>query len=355
LSPQPQNPIWTIRPYHPGDEHELVALFQRVFGRAITEAHWQWKLKQLPSPVENVWLAVHHGNPIFQYAGIPVRYYLPQGEKTVMVGVDTMTAPEFRRQGLLTTVGLFAYNTWREAGIPFVLGLRNERWGSRLSALGWETLFPLQWLIRPLRPETLLARRLRLSAFSRLTPLGTVWNNVWDRQTQPDPTVAIRSIDQAGPEFDLLWQSCLADTQVSVIRDRTWVNWRYLRAPLFDYQVLLAERSGQPVGYSVYRVQETQGRNLGFIAELLTGRADVRARNTLISQTLRSLRAKGAEAAITLAVPGTWMHQALRRAGFLFSWGSFTVHFVPLAPNLPMPILRDPQSWNMAGGDFDAI
>ena len=70
-----------MRPYQPGDERDLVALFQRVFGRPLTETHWRWKLKQLPSPVENVWLAVaQNGNPIFQYAGIPVRYHLPIGE-----------------------------------------------------------------------------------------------------------------------------------------------------------------------------------------------------------------------------------------------------------------------------------
>jgi hypothetical protein len=49
------------------------------------------------------------------------------------------------------------------------------------------------------------------------------------------------------------------------------------------------------------------------------------------------------------------MYQTFRRAGFLFSWGSFTVQFVPLAPDLPSNILRNPQSWNMAGGDFDVI
>src|SRR5262245_55554492 len=49
LSIQPPNPTWTMRPYHPGDERDLVVLFQRVFGRPITEAHWRWKLKQLPS------------------------------------------------------------------------------------------------------------------------------------------------------------------------------------------------------------------------------------------------------------------------------------------------------------------
>ncbi|SRR5712692_1001645 len=356
LSTQPQNPSWTIRTYRPGDERELIALFQRVFGRSMTEAHWQWKLKQLPSPVANVWMAVDEcDKPIFHSAGIPLRYRLPTGEKIAMVSVDTMTAPEFRRRGLLTQVGRVMYDTYRAAGIPFVIGLINEQWGSRAPTLGWEELCPLQWMIRPLRPEAILARRVRLPALARFTPAGAVWNRWWDRHMQMDATVQIRRVAQAGKEFDILWQTCSADAQVSIVRDSAWVNWRYLTAPSFEYRVLLAERSGQPVGYTAYRLEETAGRKLGFIAELLTTRTDVKGYSTLIGQTVNQLRAEGAEAAITLAIPTTWISHAFRRAGFLFSWGSFSVQLVPLDPNLPMDTVRNPQSWFMAGGDFDSI
>ena len=186
-----------------------------------------------------------------------------------MIGVDTMTAPECRRQGMLTAIARFAYDTWRKAGIPFVLGLPNEQWGSRTDALGWKALFPLQWLVRPLQPVALLARRLGISALSQLPFLDAVWNRWWDRNIQPDETVHTRQVDRAGAEFDVLWQTCRADRQISAIRDSVWVNWRYVKAPTFAYRVLLAERWGQPVGYCAYRLQETAGRKLGFIAELL--------------------------------------------------------------------------------------
>src|SRR5262245_5142496 len=245
-------PAWTIRAYQPGDERALAALFERVFGRPIGEAHWRWKLKQLPSPVENVWLAVHDGAPIFQYAAIPTRYRLPEGEATAMVSVDTMTAPEFQRRGLLSTIGRHAYEAWRAAGIPFVIGLPNERWGSRASALGWQPLFSLQWLVRPLRPEALLARRMGLPALARLTPLGALWNGLASTRAQMDRSIRVHPIDRAGPELDRLWRRCAADTPFSVVRDSAWVNWRYLDAPSLGYRVLLAERNGGPAGYAAY-------------------------------------------------------------------------------------------------------
>jgi hypothetical protein len=272
------------------------------------------------------------------------------------VSVDTMTDPDFRRRGLLTEVGEWTYAAWRDAGVPFVLGLPNQQWGSRTGALGWELLFPLHWLIRPLRPEAVLARRLRLPALSRLAAVGALWNSFWDRTLQPDATVQIRRVDRAGPEIDRLWRACLADAQLSVVRDSAWVNWRYLTAPSLNYHILLAERAGQPVGYLAYRLEENDGRTWGYIAELQAPQADAKARGALIGQATARMRAAGAEVALTLAVPGTWMYHAFRRAGFIWRRrGFFTVQVVPLDPSLPMDLLRDPQNWNVAGGDFDVI
>jgi hypothetical protein len=357
MSMQIPKVTWAIRPYRPGDERALVALFERVFGRSISETHWRWKLKQPPAPIEieNVWLAVDGDTPIFQYAGIPTRYRLPAGETTAMVSVDTMTAPEFQRRGLLSVVGRVVYDTWRAAGVPFVIGLPNQRWGSRSGALGWQPLFPLQWLVRPLRPEAILARRLKRPALASLAWLGVAWNSFWILWQPRDAAFVTRSVERAGPEFDQLWQRCSADTPVSVVRDQAWVNWRYLDAPALGYHVLLAERDGQPVGYAAYRVEAHAAGVAGFVAELFAASADAPARRTLIAETLAALRAAGADNAVTLAVPGSPLERDLRGAGFLYSRGAFGVQIVPLDPALPLDLLRDPQSWNLAGGDFDVI
>jgi predicted N-acetyltransferase YhbS len=355
MDTQTEVATWTIRAYRPGDEDALVALFERVFGRSVSVAHWRWKLKQPPSPVENVWLAVHGDAPIFHYAGIPTRYCLPRGEATAMVSVDTMTAPEFQRRGLLSRVGRHVYDAWRAAGVPFVIGLPNERWGSRASALGWEPLFMLQWLVRPLRPEAILARRTRIRALARLTPVGALWNGVWNSRLRRDATISVRRVERAGNEFDALWERCGAEAPVSVVRDSAWVNWRYLDVPSRAYRVLLAERAGQPLGYLAYRVEESPGGRAGVIAELYAGRDDAAARRALIRAAIDELRAAGAESAATLAIPDAPLYHDLARAGFLRRRGAFSVQIVPLDPALPMDVLRDPRNWSVAGGDFDVV
>jgi hypothetical protein len=213
----------------------------------------------------------------------------------------------------------------------------------------------LEWLVRPLRPEALLARRLKLPFLARFTFLGALWSWFWSRQTEVDHMVEVHQVSQAGPEFDALWQTLASDGLVSAVRDSAWVNWRYLTAPAYDYRVLLAERAGQPAGYAVYRLEEADGRQVGFIAELATPVAEATARHALINEVISRLRATRAETAVTLAVPDTQLYDAWRQAGFVPGRGAFTVQMVPLASMLPMDQLRQASKWFLAGGDFDVI
>ena len=351
----PPPPAWTLRPYQTGDEYELVELFQQVFGKTITPEYWRWKLKHRTTPVENVWVAVHGQQPVFHYAGIPVQMCLPGGQQTVMVAVDAMTDPAFRRQGLLSAGARVSHSIWQDAGIPFVLGLPNEQYGSRTAFLGWQSLFPLKWLIRPLHPERTLARRLHWAPLSQLPLLSYAWNWVWDSQMQVDKQVHIRSIRRAGQECDIVWQRCQTEATITVIRDSAWLNWRYLSAPGFDYQLLIAERDGQPLGYLVYRIQKNTLNTFGFIADLVTKRSEQSVRHALLTHALQHLRTQGVEAVATLAVPHTWLYRVFRQAGFLLSWGSFDVSLIPLQPALPLKTLHTAHNWHVSGGDFDIL
>lgn len=342
-----------IRAYRPGDETALVALFERAFGRPITPAHWLWKLKGLPAPAENVWLFEDEGEIIFHYAAIPVRYQLPAGTVSVMVSVDTMADPGRRRKGLLTQVGRFCYDFWREQGVAFVIGLPNEQWGSRAKALGWQPLFPLQWFYYPLRPEALLGQKLRLPFLARFAFLGRLWRRGWPGR--PNPTLTIRPVTEAIPAFDQLWQACAPHIPISPIRDRQWLDWRYFRSPSFDYQLLVAWRGAVPAGYIAYRLAEQDGRKVGFIAELLTRPDDRQAQQALIAQSVLEMVPAGVESLVSLIMPGSWAALAFRSAGFLLPRHSFQVQIVPLSPHLSLPTLQQPANWHLMGGDFDVI
>ncbi len=343
-----------IRPWRDGDEIRLTGLFQRAFGRPISTDHWRWKLRPRTHPFENVWIAFNGDEPVFQYAGIPIRFKLDNTEVAAVVSVDTMTAPEFRRRGLLTRVAGQAYCAWRNAGTAFVIGLPNENWGSRARALGWKPLFPLQWLVRPLRPEVILRWRLGWPAAERLSLLGTVWNAMFARRLRPSPDIRVTAVSEASRDFDQIWDGARSSSDFSTVRDRSWIDWRFLASPSRRYEVSIARRGDQPCGYVCHSLLQSGARKSGYLAEFLCAASDDETRTSLLAHLLARLNESGAESVHALAIPGTTEFSCLRAAGFI-PRESFGVEIVPLRADLPLDRLRDPSRWHLTGADFDVV
>jgi len=352
--PAADSSLPAIRPCRAGDEAGVRDLFYTSIGRRVGEEHWRWKLQGQPSTVDNAWLATCAGRPIFHYAGIPRRFSLRQTEVNAMLAVDAMTAPEFRHRGLLTRAVPEIHANWRERGIAFVLGLPNDQWGSRTRALGWQPLFPLQWLIRPLRPEALLASKLSLPFLKQLSATGAGWNRYLQGRLQPDAAVWMEEVASAGEDFDRLWEVCKADANLSTVRDRAWIDWRYLASPSRNYLVTLARRAGEPVGYCAYCLVESGNRTSAVLAEILAACNDGSVRDALLHSLTETLLATKAETLATLAIPGSAHFHWLRRAGF-FPRRAFSVELIPLAADLPMDAMRSVANWNLCGADFDVV
>jgi hypothetical protein len=188
----------------------------------------------------------------------------------------------------------------------------------------------------------------------RLTAASTLWNGVVARIPRRDSGVQTELVTQAGNEFDRLWDRCRANAKFAVIRDRAWVQWRFLDCPSRRYRVLLATRNRVPVGYCAYSVHETEGRPRALLAELAAPLEDRAARRTLLADLLQDLLAVGAEQVSSLAIPGSPIYRELRAAGF-FPGPAFSVQMVPLTGSLPVEEMRCAANWDLSGAAFDVI
>jgi GNAT superfamily N-acetyltransferase len=348
------DPQWSIRPYRPGDERGLAALWTATFGKPMTEEHWRWKLQGRPSAIDNVGIAVAADDrPIAQFGGIPCPARVLGAPRDVMIGVDVMTAPGFRNQGVFTATARSALQRWREAGVALVLGLANDRWRRRADALGYERLFPLRRFVRILRADRVLARRLGIP-LPRPPRLARWWQGARERSRPTDPALVLRSMGAPTAAFDSLWQKVGGEGAITLVRDRAWVMWRYTECPLRVYQLLLAERAGVPAGYAVFSVVRDPRTTYVTVPEVFAP-GDPEAFRALVQESVARAQREDADTVVTFAVPGSAAACAFRAAGFRMRRSGWSLEVNRLDPAIPASALRDPAAWWVSAGDFDVI
>jgi hypothetical protein len=358
-------PSWTVRPYEPGDETQLVELYARVFGRPRPVEVWRWKLQGRPAPYPTVWVAAtSEGRIAGQYGGIPLGLQIGGQVYPAVHAVEAMTDPAFRRQGMLTRLGEAAHGGWAAAGQVAVLGLPNDQWGTRNYALGYRPLFPLAWLRFPLHAERAVARTAQIPRplAGPVAALGAAGSGVWRglargamRRQMGGAAGAVEDVTGPDPALDRLWARAAPHYPHLVVRDSGWVDWRFLRAATGAYRVLLARAGGEPVAYLAYRLVESLERVTGYLADVFMTPDGAAGAAALLDAALRDLAGRGAATVLTTGVPGSALYGLLRACGFWPMRHGFQFEIVPLAPLIQPAALADPRAWYLTAGDFDVI
>jgi predicted N-acetyltransferase YhbS len=285
---------------------------------------------------------------IGHYAGIPVRVCHRSEVLWATVAVDAMVDPTMRRRGVMTALARAAHAAWKDAGVAFVIGLPNEQWGSLLGALEWQPLFELRWLVHPLRPEALIARRFGWPSLSRLHLLSALW-----RAYLHGTAVSHEGLEltrwASNPETFRLRDA------IHLERDSGWLQHRYLDCPTRDYEIWVVRCNETPAGCAIFHLSNQSGRVAAYLADVFPSSEQDDIRRRLIRTICKELEARGADMVLTLAAPQSHLYSALRGTGFWPRRAAFTVHVVPLAPDLDLAELRTPLNWHIAGGDFDVI
>ncbi len=291
---------YEIREFRPGDEAAILRLFGLVFDMPVDDAawrSWRWRFEANPARDRQIMLCMlPDGTLAAHFSCMPLRAQFEGRPCRMALAFDAMSHPDYRgaflgRSGFFAETAHAASDRFGRTGrSQFIFGFpnpRHRRLGELL--LGYTSWDVVSYQAKALRRTVMksvraLAGRLHVEPFREF-----------------------------GAEADRLWDELRSEYPTSVVRDSTYLNWRYRDCPNARYRMLALRGSGgRWLGWLVMSVDREKAR----LVDLLLPRRVPDRAQALLHVALDLARREGAPTCEAWMQPGTPGRELVDRAGF---------------------------------------
>jgi hypothetical protein len=351
---------WIIRNYESGDEQDIVKLFNSIFGGNRTSEQWQWEFKENPEGFQAL-VAVDGKKIVAHLGALNRRIKIAELETRASLEVDGMTHPEYGRKGIFVALGKRLIFDSQRDELGLVYGFPNENALHGHRKLDCIELFNLHVMIKPINFQRISKRMFSNKLLVFLANFaGKLTFRLFYRQkrSRMEDDIDIRTITEFDSRFNDFWTKAKSAHNVILVRDRDYLNWRYVRYPEERYHILIAEKNDEILAWVVVRVLDRYGLDNGAIVDMLALPNHEDTIHALLLKAVDDLQRKGVDL-IACSIPkSSTYNRILRKCGFITCPKSLNPKeepfiIYPLSKNLDS--IKNPSSWYITWGDTDVI
>jgi hypothetical protein len=344
---------YTLRPATAADRPAILELLSELAPQLDPVGRWRWIYEGNPAGPALTWLAIDDASGTV--AGLtsyfPTRLWL-QGEVVrAALGGDGYVRPAFRRRGIAGALHAALRAEMPAHAIEVMFGAPAEANISPLRSSGSCAISELVRYVRPLSagallPRAVLARRAldRLPRPLRLPPLPRLLDPL------VRPLLGMRGagarldpMREEDPRVDEVWAMTRRELQIATVRDSTYYQWRFLRAPSNVQHAYVVLEGQRPI--ALCALQERAGRL--HIVDLCAPASAWGAALAAIGRTAGDL------AALEISLlREQGRARALWRRGFIAREGHTYLVVTPEGSRR-RDALNDAHKWVYMGGDSD--
>lgn len=336
-------------------EHEVFAFQQLAWPHRRAdwiEPRWKWmfvKSAQRIGIEPRIWLYRDGGNIVAHCGAIPVN--LKVKDETIQTSylVETMVLEEYRAKA----VG--SYITIRIGEeLPFALSLgQTAQVRKILEGLGWKNVLPLNTATFLIRPEQVLKGKLpgplrhaagagvRIRNLTMTTALPSGWQR--------------REIERFDVTHDRLWEAMSTTVGCCVVRDASYLNWKYVEQPGQHFIRLEILQNSEPVAMAILKLTEPDQNyryRRAFLLDVVARLDDSEQLQNVVRAAIQAAREAGADS-LTCLHSHPALTQALKASGFLMREPT---RYLLVLPGLPHHLRADvlvEANWLVTHGDSD--
>jgi hypothetical protein len=251
-----------IRAYTKGDEKEIMELDARELPsrwNPRTLENWYWKYTERnPAGHAFVWVAEHQDHLVGHFAAVPYRLKLFDEVVTASHTIGALVDKKFQNRGLLKFVGEKLMEDLEKNNIPYTWGFPN-----RLAH----------------KFENVILKYNDLVNFD-------LWKIEKAALKKSPPHPGIRRVIEFDDVFNELWDTCSPDYEIAVVRNKIYLNWRYLQRPDWKYYPFALYDGEALKGYVVLKLYKEEETLRGHIIDIFSRRDDEHTLAGLIDHSL---------------------------------------------------------------------
>lgn len=300
-----------IREAGEGDTEQILDLLRASLGEgAIPRAreYWEWKHRSNPFGTSPALVAEAEGRVVGLRVFMRWTWERDGRRIPAVRAVDTATHPDWQGRGIFTRLTLSLVERLTEDGVAFVFNTPNRFSRPGYLKMGWSSVGRMTMWVHPRRP---------LRALVRLAKPTAEEGDTIPAESSPSKKSG-RSVAALleEPELDDLLDSRVAgDSRLSTPRTTTYLRWRYLEIPGFDYEAAWS-LNDDAAAVVVYR-HRRRGSLLELrFCEVLVGPGSKSRR--CAARLIRSVvRESDADYAVAMVPAGTLARRAIASSGFL--------------------------------------
>ena len=250
--------------------------------------------------------------------------------------MDTVVSPVARGLGVFSNLLGFFYDR-SDGDLLYGFPNLNSSQGF-FGKLGWTNFGPVPMLIRPLRAGYFLKRFIPILPDFSIPNLSKKY-------------LAAERVTRFNENDSDTWNKFSSEIKCATRRDATFLNWRVFDHPTTKYDVLRATDGS----FVVSTVANKHGGRVGYLMDAIGGDTTL---PSLITTSLKTMQAAGADVALSWCLPTSPNYQSYRQAGFY----PFPTILRPIVINFgarPLlgdaPIINNKSSWYISYLDSDTV
>jgi len=310
---------WFVRKFEDVDETGVINLHASVFNEFTDLNYWVWKYKENPVGSMRYVAEDKRGGIVGHYGLIFQKIKI--GDKIVIgsQAVDAMTHPNFQRQGMFVKLGREILHRAGDEGIFFTFGFPNEAALPGHKKVGWIEICEVPILLKPLNIAAFFGKRIKNTYFLKIGSNITRTSLRLARQGKKTQLerLSLKSVTCFDERINEFWSKVAHNYRIIQVRDKEFLDWRYVTRPHKRYIILVAEKDATLVGYAVLGEITMLGIKGGAIVDMLTYSDQGQISEFLISKAIEQFQKKDMGYIACMMRKGSIYHRTLRRHGFI--------------------------------------